>query len=80
MPAYENKFAVGTTVRIAELPQLEEFRRSWRFHHALEPAQLRFAGRSVRVASVSFYHGGDVLYGLEDVPGIWHERCLRGPA
>ena len=23
------------------------------------------------------YHGGDVLYVLENVPGTWHEDCLR---
>ena len=23
------------------------------------------------------YHGGDVMYELADVPGIWHEVCLQ---
>ena len=26
---------------------------------------------------VGFYHGGDALYELEGVPGVWHEVCLR---
>ena len=26
---------------------------------------------------VGYYHGGDVLYELEGVPGVWHEVCLR---
>jgi hypothetical protein len=26
--------------------------------------------------SVGFYHGGDVLYVLEGIPGVWHESCL----
>jgi hypothetical protein len=25
---------------------------------------------------VGFYHGGDPLYSLDGVPGVWHERCL----
>ena len=28
------------------------------------------------VRDVSFYHGGDVLYSLEKIPGTWHEQCL----
>jgi hypothetical protein len=30
------------------------------------------------VAAIGYYHGGDVLYTLNDIPGIWHEQCLRG--
>jgi hypothetical protein len=37
--------------------------------------QMRFG----RVKEVSFYHGGDQLYILENLPGIWHEQCLRPP-
>ena len=29
------------------------------------------------MAEVSFYFGGDELYRLKDIPGIWHEVCLR---
>jgi hypothetical protein len=28
---------------------------------------------------VGFYHGGDVLYTLDGIPGLWHEQCLVGP-
>jgi hypothetical protein len=31
------------------------------------------------VTSVRYYHGGDVLYELEGIPGIWHEACLTSP-
>jgi hypothetical protein len=24
-----------------------------------------------------YYHGGDELYWLKEVPGVWHEQCLR---
>lgn len=29
------------------------------------------------IKSVSFYHGGDEIYTLEEVPGIWHEDNLN---
>jgi hypothetical protein len=38
--------------------------------------QLVFAGSSATIASVGFYHCGDVLYVLEGIPGVWHESCL----
>ena len=28
------------------------------------------------VSSVGFYHGGDELYVIEGIPGVWHEVCL----
>ncbi|MGE5208133.1 MAG: hypothetical protein ACM3KL_02255 [Alphaproteobacteria bacterium] len=77
MMAYQEKFPVGTTVRIAELAELERFRRDWQFHHKLEAEQLSFAGQPARVKEVGFYHGGDVLYHLDGVPGIWHEACVH---
>ena len=77
MMAYKEKFPVGTTVRIAERPELDQFLREWQFHHKLEAKQLAFAGRTARVRDVGFYHGGDVLYTLAGVPGIWHEACVH---
>lgn len=38
---------------------------------------MKFADKIAKVKSVGFYHGGDVLYELKGVPGIWHEQCLR---
>lgn len=74
--AYEPEFPVGTRVRILELEALERFQRKWKHHHPLRDEQLSFAGRAAQVASVAFYHGGDELYELKGVPGIWHEACL----
>jgi hypothetical protein len=56
---------------------LDGFAKTWKYHDPLMPEQLAFAGREATVKSVGFYHGGDVLYVLNDVPGIWHERCLE---
>jgi hypothetical protein len=74
---YDADYPEGTLVKIVTLQDLESFRDSWRFHHPIQPEQLEYANRIVRVKSVGYYHGGDVLYQLEGIPGTWHERCLR---
>jgi hypothetical protein len=56
---------------------LEEFVRSWTYHNKLQPEQLDYADRVALVESVAFYHGGDELYKLQGIPGVWHEHCLR---
>lgn len=73
---YKEKFRVGTEVCVADRPLLEDFMRTWQYHHPLEPKQLDHAGAVAKVKTVGFYHGGDVLYTLEGLPGIWHEECL----
>jgi hypothetical protein len=70
---YKAKYDDGTRVRIADLATLEEFRRTWKYHHALQPEQLAYAGRDAEVERTGFYHGGDVLVWLKDIPGVWHE-------
>ncbi len=78
MAPYHERFPVGTHVAVASRERLEEFARTWRFHHPLTAEQVSFAGRGAIVCEVSFYHGGDVLYALDGVPGIWHEQCVLG--
>jgi hypothetical protein len=46
------------------------------YHNELEPEQLDYAGRAAKVKEVSFFHGGDEIYTLQGVPGVWHEECL----
>ena len=77
MPQYQEKWPVGARVRIANSAALEKFAREWRYHNKLRVEQLAYAGRETQVKSVGFYHGGDPLYVLEHVPGIWHEECLQ---
>ena len=75
--AYQEKFPVGTKVCVADASVLERFLRpSWPYHHPLDPSNLRFARSVQTVVSVGFYHGGDVLYELEGIPGQWHQDCL----
>ena len=80
MAAYKEKFPVGSKVRVGTLCLLQEFQRTWKFHDKLHTEQLDYAGRVTQVAKVGFYHGGDVLYELVGVPGVWHEQCLEPSA
>lgn len=74
---YQEAFPQGSKVRIADRAFLEEFMAEWKFHHKLQREQLAYAGREARVRGVGFYHGGDPVYVLEDIPGTWLEPCLR---
>lgn len=74
---YHEKFPAGTSVRIANLLTLTEFRRTWKHHNKLQEQQLSYADQIAVVKQVGFYHGGDALYELGGVPGVWHECCLR---
>jgi len=76
MPLYKADFPVGSSVRIADRESLERFQTTWRFHHPLADEQLGFADREARVEAVGYYHGGDPLYTLSGIPGLWHEQCL----
>lgn len=56
---------------------MEEFHSTWQFHNKLAPEQFDCAGQIAVIKSIGFYHGGDVLYWLMDLPGTWHEECLE---
>ncbi|HEY0703039.1 MAG TPA: hypothetical protein VGD60_09755 [Candidatus Acidoferrales bacterium] len=71
------EFAVGSEVRIADRAFLEEFLEAGQYHHDLEPEQVEFAGRTAQVKNVEFFTGGDEIYTLEGIPGVWHEECLH---
>jgi hypothetical protein len=74
---YQEKFPKGSTVKIASRPFLEDFLRTWKYHNKLQPDQLNYADQIVEVEAVGFYHGGDVLYKLNGIPGVWHEKSLE---
>lgn len=77
MAAYKEKFKKGSCVRVLGRAKLEDFKKSWQYHHPLQNEQISFAETQAEVVSVGFYHGGDVLYELAGIPGIWHEICLE---
>ena len=70
------EFEVGSQVRIADRSFLESFLEEGQYHNELEPEQLEFAGRVASVGRVEFFHGGDEIYTLDGIPGVWHEECL----
>jgi hypothetical protein len=74
---YRARYPKGTSIKVASRLELEQFRQTWRYHHKLEAEQLSYADCTARVMSTSYYHGGDVLYQLENIPGTWHECCLK---
>jgi hypothetical protein len=76
MKPYEEAFPAGSSVRIRDRDSLERFRREWKYHNPLVEEQIGFAGRVATVDEVGFYHGGEALYKLAGVPGVWHEECL----
>jgi hypothetical protein len=77
MRPYQEKFSVGTTVCIAERPQLERFRSEWRFHYPLEAGQLRFAGRTSAVATVGFIMAVMCFTRCLGFLAFWHESCVH---
>ncbi len=79
MKPYEALYPSGTAVHIVDGETLRQFLQTWNYHNPLKTEQLPYADKIAKVAKVGFYHGGDALYELEGVPGIWHEACLRMP-
>jgi hypothetical protein len=77
MAQYNPDFPTGSVVRIKDRGNLESFKKDWAYHHPLKSKQLPYAGTIGRVAETSAYHGGDILYKIEKMPGLWHEQCLE---
>jgi hypothetical protein len=74
---YKEAFPAGAKVRVADRQFLELFLKEWKYHHKLTHDHLQYADHESIVKGVAFYHGGDPVYTLEDVPGLWLEQCLR---
>ena len=70
------EFEVGSEVRIADRAFLESFLEAGQYHNELEPEQVEYAGQVAKVKNIEFFHGGDEIYTLEGIPGVWHEECL----
>lgn len=77
MGLYKADYPEGSMVEICDRESLERFMSTWKFHNRLQPEQLAYAAARVQVESVGYYHGGDVIYKLKGVPGVWHEVCLK---
>ncbi len=78
MPMFRELYPVGSRVRIIERQDLRAFAKGWQYDHKPQRSQMKFAGREATVKAVT-YHLAEVLYELDDVPGVWWEECLRKP-
>ena len=74
---YRATFPKDSKVQVIPKAALEAFAQGWKYHHKLGHEQMEYAGTIAIVKEVTFYHGGDQLYVLENVPGIWNEPCLE---
>jgi hypothetical protein len=72
------KYPAGALVRVVSTRDLEGFLHTWKFNHPLRPEQLQYGGQTARVVRSMMYRGGDILYELDGIPGIWHEACVEG--
>ena len=73
------RFPEGSKARIVDRAALEVFMATWRYHHKLRLEQLEYADRVATVTDVGWYHGGDPVYKLEGIPGLWLDQCLIEP-
>jgi len=74
---YKADFPCGSRVRIVPRDTLARFAQEWKLHNPLQAEQLAFAGVTAIVRHVGYYHGGDELYQLQNIPGVWHATCLE---
>jgi len=44
---YQEKFPVGSNVRIKDRPLLEEFHRTWKYHHPLSTEQIGYGATQI---------------------------------
>lgn len=73
---YKEEFPVGIKVKVKSREELELFIKEWKWHNPLPIEKLQYAGKIFKVESVGFYFGGNVLYKLEGIEGLWHEQNL----
>jgi hypothetical protein len=74
---YPAKYSAGTLVRVVSTRELETFLRTWKLNHPLRREQLQYGGQTARVVRSMVYQGGNILYELDGIPGIWHEACVE---
>jgi len=74
---YNQEYSTGSPVKVANRETLEDFMTTWKLHNRLQPEQLDYAGKTGKVKSCGFYHGGYELYQIEGIPGSWHEQLLE---
>jgi len=71
------KFPVGSVVRIKPAAVLESLRGNGTLRFPPVENQVAHGGESYAVRRITFSVRGDVLYELENAPGMWHEQLLE---
>ncbi len=79
MPAYHPAFLCGEKVRLRPPDDLQKYVKGvWEWHHPIPSDALNSAESERKIVAVHFYHMGDVLYELDEPPGLlWHEGCIQ---
>jgi hypothetical protein len=54
MGAYKENFPTGSMIRSVNSEQLAEFARTWKFHHPLQPEQMKFADERLKLQGLRF--------------------------
>ena len=70
------EFEVGSEVRIADRAFSRVFSKPGSTTTSSSPSSSNTPAASAKVKDVTFFHGGDEIYTLEGIPGVWHEECL----
>ena len=65
-------------MRIKPSGQLDAFSRNGQLRYPPSGEQMAYGGETDSVRRITFSITGDVLYGLEKAPGMWHEQLLEG--
>jgi len=74
---WKPQFEAGDEVEIMDRVTLEQFRDYWKYVARPTEEQLRYAGLKTKIKIPTFYHGGYVLYELEDAPGVWLSPTIK---
>jgi len=77
MPDYHPIFKKGDKIKINDKDYLLNFQRTWKYHHNITDDQIKYAERLAAVKDVYIYHGGEVMYALKSIPGIWLEQLIE---
>jgi hypothetical protein len=74
---WKPQFETGEKIVIVDRETLEKFRNYWKFVARPSEEQLHYAGVKTKVTRPTFYHGGYVLYELDDAPGFWLSPTIK---
>ncbi len=83
----QQEYLTGSLVKIAKKEALEEFVQTWKYHHKLQPEQLKFADKIGKVEFMDFIMEamnytrwkGFREYGMNNVWSLFYQLELDKP-